>query len=340
MANGAGYRQMGGAVLVDSILEEARRGLGGIDVQTLLFRMAMGSHIRLVSNCEEIEDWDISSSGNFTAVEETTIKKTGSTALELVDAGTTKGTFVTLDEEHRPKNENWEWANFLCMWVEDGSAARTAGELTIQIKNGGTWGTELAVPLVSNVDKPEYKCIDISGEDRGNVTGFRFVNQRGTGSSEKVYIDEIVITDLIAGAGDGVTCFVGPVRGPVLPYRMETGSITPGNAVNLENGLACAGAADDTALIGVACCTSAPTTAITATDAAPKEVWVAQAGAVVRGRADTAGAAAGDAISLGTSGLILTEMSTTVEKAFCIALDTMELNADSFVIIGGPFADN
>jgi len=338
MANGGGYRQY--VPLVDTLIEEARRGLGGYDVQKLLFRMAMGSHIRLVSNCEEIEDWDISNSSYFNAVEETSVKLTGSTSLELVDAGTTKGTFVTLDEEHRPKNEDWTCFNFICFSVHDATAVRLAGELTFQIKNGDTWSAEQAMPVNSNASTWEYKVVEITDLDRGNVTGFRFVNQRGTGSSEQVYVDQIVVTDLVAGAGNGAVVGTGPVIGPVLPYRMDTGSITPGNAVNLEHGLAEAGAADDVALIGLACCETGLTTAITATDARPSDVWVASQGAIVRMRNDGSGSAAGDSVKLGTSGLVVTEMSTTVEKGFAIALDTATLKEDTLFIIGGPFADN
>ena len=61
-----------------------------------------GSTTHLVSNCEDVTDWDISSSGDFNAVDEGTIKHTGSNSIELVDVSTIQGTFVTLDAGRSP----------------------------------------------------------------------------------------------------------------------------------------------------------------------------------------------------------------------------------------------
>lgn len=317
--------------------------LGGAQNRTTLQRllwMSRGSTIQLVNNCEAIADWSIEDTAQLNAVIEDTDIVTGTYSLELVDVGTTKGTVVELAEEKRPDHEDWTWANYLCFYVHDDTAVRLAGELTFQIRNGVTWGAEIAVPVVSNADVFEYKAVYIGGENRSDVTGFRFVNQRGTGSSEKVYIDSIIVTDIVAGCGNGVTVAVGPVIGKILPMRLETGSIYPGNIANMENGLLTAGAADDTQLIGPVCCTKDALVAITAAATILKEVWVAQEGSLVHMRTDGSGGASGDACKLGASGLVITEMSTTVEKAFCRAMDAFTANEDELYRIGGTFADD
>ncbi len=340
MANGAGYRQMKGATLFDSLREEAKTDLGGIDVMRKLLWMVRGSTIRLVSNCEEIEDWDISDAANFNAVEETSDKVNGSTSLELVDVGTTKGTFVTLDEEHRPLNEDWTDFNFLCFWMHDDTGLRLAGELTFQIKNGDVWSAEMPVPVNVTADIFEYKCIEISALAKGNVTGFRFVNQRGTGSSELVYIDTIIVTDIVAGLGSAASVAVGPVMGPIRPYRMDAGSILPGQCASLIRGLVKTAVASDEEVFGVCCAFINAADTIVAADSTPKEVWVASQGAIVLLRNDATGSAAGDPAALASGVITVETMPTTVEKSFAVALDAGTGYEDSYYILGGPYADD
>ena len=287
MANGAGYRQMIGNVLVDSPVELAKLGFDDYDVQRLVWRMLFGSQIRLVSNCEEIEDWDVENSTHFNGVEQTTPSTDyygGSTSLELATGSgiTEVGTAVTMDEEHRPDNENWDWASFLCFWIHDDTTLRAGTDLIVQIRNAGVWQSVKYVPTNAAADIFEYKVIDIRDWDRDRVDGFRFVNNRLV-ASKLCYVDEIIVTDLVAGRGNGVTIGVGPVRGPVRPYRMETGSIRVGDAVNLENGLATKGVDADVGIIGLACSNigGAADEYLTATDANPKEVWVAVHGSIV-----------------------------------------------------------
>lgn len=327
--------------LVENVAElGAIGGAGCREVLQKLLWMTRGSTIQLVSSAEDVTDWDISSSGNFNAVDEATDKVGVEGSMELVDAGTTKGTFVTLDESHRPLDEDWTWANFLCFYVHDDTAARLAGELTFQIRNNGNWCTAKSVPVVSNVDVFEYKTIYIGDIARGNVDGFRFVNQRGTGSDEKVYVQDIIITDIVAGGGDGNVICTGPVIGPILPMRLETGSIKPGDIANLENGLITKGVNNDTQLIGPVCTSEdLLNTAITATATIPKEVWVAQAGSLVHMRIG-ATTASGDGVSIESGDLTVETMVTTVEEVFARCMDVGTDNEDVICRCGCGFADN
>lgn len=319
---GSGYRHS--TVLFDSFNELARNGFRGDFLKKLIY-MAKGSTIRMVSNCEDVTDWDISSSGNFNAVDETSDKRCdGSASMELVDAGTTKGTYVTLDTAHRPNKEDWTWANWLCMWIHDDSALRLSGELTFQIRNNGDWSDEINVPTLSNADMFELRCIDISSYDKGCVDGFRFVNRRGTGSSEKVYIDEIFITDLITGIGDGNSLATGPVFGPVVPLPIQTGStIIPGDPVEWGVMGVATGTANDARIIGIACQTEAESSR-TASDTVQNEVLVALAPSIFYARNDASGMAIGCPALFGAD--VVTEAAgaaaSNAEYAFCMSLET------------------
>jgi hypothetical protein len=315
--------------------EIAKTGFASPKHAALMKQLLVGSTIRLVSNCEDVTDWDISDATNFNAVDETTDKRTGSTAMELVDAGTTKGTFVTLDEAHRPDAEDWTDFAWLCMWVHDDTALRLAGELTIQIKNAGTWSDEVAVPVNSNTDVFEYKCIDISAFARGQVQGLRFVNQRGTGSSEKVYVDNIIVTDLIAGVGDGTQCYTGPVIGQCGIFPVASGqTLNPGEFVNHEACEAHAGVQNDTAVIGCVVQTKDNKfTSVVGSDTAPKEVMVALPGAIVIGRNDGTGSAINDAVMIASGNASLDEATNNFAKYVAEALETATANADTYFML-------
>jgi len=259
-----------------------------------------GSTIHLVSNCEDVTDWDISSSSDFNAVDETTVKLVGSTSMELVDVSTTKGTYIALDSAHKPDNEDWSDFNWICMLVCDDTNLRRENELMIQIMNNNVWSKEIAVPVCQTASMFEMKCIDISDLQRSKVNGFRFVNRRGTGSSEKVYIDQIVVTDLITGNGNGDQVSVGPVIGSVRVFPVETGAtIRPGDTVEWSAFGVALGTANDARIIGVAC-QHDPYDVVTATDSSPKEILVATEGSIVWMRGSGTGVAAGEPILLGS----------------------------------------
>jgi len=341
MATGGGYRQMIGNQLVDSMVELGKLDLDGIDVQRLIWRMLHGSLTRLVSNCEEIEDWDIEDSGEFNAVEETSTKLTGSTSLELAtdSSVTTLGTYVKMDDEHKPDNENWDGFNFLVLMVRDDTTARAATDLAVQISNAGVWQTVKYVPVVSNVDCWECKVIEIRDWDRSKVDGFRFVNYRNV-ASKTVYVDTIEVTDLVAGYGDGVVLGTGPVIGPVIPMRMDTGTIYPGNAANLEHGLVESGAENDVGIVGLVCADKNMKNIITATDSVPNMVWVARRGAIVRMRNDSGGSVSGDPVALTAGNKTVADQVTDTEEAFARCLDTGTANFDSLFRIGKTYADD
>jgi len=328
MASGAGYRHS--VVVTEGLLrylEEAGPGQN-LDMLKRFKWASMGSTIHLVTNCEDVTDWDIEDSSNFNAVNEASDFRVGTNAIELVDAGTTVGTAVTLDSGHRPNDEDWSGFNWLCMFVHDDTAARTAGELTCQIRNSTTWGTVLSVP-VTTVDMWSMVCIDISGENRANVDGFRFVNQRGTGSDEKVYIDQIIVTDLITGTGDGDAIGTGPVIGPVRAFPIATGStILPGDTVEWSAYGVATGTANDARILGVACQNDAFTSKV-ASDTVPNEVLVACEGSIVWLRNDGTGMAIGEPGILGSD--VVTEGAGTAagnaEYGFCMSLETSSTTA-------------
>ena len=325
---GGGYRHS--TILQDTEAVNVKTGLAQIEHMKMLRRLASGSIVRLVSNCEDVADWDISDSANFSAVDETTDKRVGSNSIELVDAGTTKGTYVTLDNEHKPNREDWSDFSWLCMWIHDDTGLRLADELKIQISNNGDWSAEVSVPVCQTADLFEYKCIDISALDRGSVDGFRFVNRRGTGSSEKVYVDEIIVTDMITGVGDGTQACTGPVKGPCIILPVADGqTINPGEFVNFEAGEAHAGVQNDQAVIGVAV-QYTPTTSTVGADATPKEVLVATEPAIVIARNDATGAALSDAVMIASGNITMDEAVAAREKYIAIALETATANADTW----------
>ena len=145
--------------------------------------------------------------------------------------------------------------------------------------NNLTWCDGLAVPVCQSADMFEYKCINIQGIDRANVDGFRFVNQRGSGGSEKVYIDEIIVTNVITGVGDGVRVATGPIMaGNIMPLPIQSGAtITPGETVEWSSMGIIEGTDSDEGIIGIACQFEGDG-AIVASDTAPKEAWVAISG--------------------------------------------------------------
>lgn len=319
MASGAGHRHSD--TIFNSLSREAQEGFGPTFLEKVRWA-SQGSTIHLISNCEDVSDWDIENASHFNAVNETTKIRVGSNAIELVDVSTTKGTCVTLDAGHRPNNENWNDFNWLCMYIEDDTGARTAGELQVQIRNGGVWGTLLNVPTTT-VDIYQLVCIDISSEERSNVDGFRFYNNRGTGSSEKVYVDNIFVTDLITGEGDGLALGTGPVIGPVRVFPLETGAtILPGDPVSWSAFGVVSSSANDAHILGIAC-QHDTFTSVTASDTAPKEVLVACEGAIVFLRNDGTGMAKGEPGVFGSD--VVTEAAGTAtanaEYGFCMSLE-------------------
>ncbi len=321
MPSGAGFKNM--TPLFPELQEIQKQNIITKDALKKLKVLAMGSTIHVVSNCEDVTDWDISSSSDFNAVNEVTDIRTGSNAIELVDITSVTGGFVTLDDVHRPEGEDWREFNWLCMWVHDDTAARLAGELTIQIRNNGTWCTAIPVP-VSVVDMFCYICINIQSIDKNKVDGFRFVNERGSAGSEKVYIDTIVVTDFITGTGNAAAIGTGPVIGPCAIAPVASGAtILPGDTVQFVQPGVKLGVADGFELIGVAGQFEAKTSYV-ASDTAPVEVIYATQGAIVMFRND------GTGMAISESGLLGTDVvskgagrgTAAAEKDFCYSLET------------------
>ncbi len=332
MADGAGYRQ---SVVVTEDLMRYMSEMGPGQNRDFLRRLkwaSIGSTKHLISNCESVTDWDISSSGDFNAVDEATIIYTGSNSLELQDVSTTTGTFVTLDEGHRPNDEDWSEFNWLCIHIADHSAtARLAGELKIQIRNNGDWCTAISVPIVQTTAMFELKCIDISAVARAHVDGFRFVNNRGTGSSEKVYISEMFVTDVITGVGDGTAAFTGPAYGRIIAMPIATGAtIVPGDAVKWTiNGINTL-AANAFVCVGVACQHTPVETSRAATDALPKEMLVATLESIVWGRNSGTAAIAGEPILMGSDVVAEAAGSAAANAEYGIGI-TLEANGTYLV---------
>lgn len=330
MADGGGHRHS--TVQLESLNFYAKTGLANQDFLGLLKRCAIGSTIHLVSNCESVTDWDIQDASYFNATAEGTKKRTGSHALNLIDVGSTKGYKVTLDENRRPKNEDWTNFYWLCMWIEDVSALRLTGELTVQIRNNGSWSSEIAVPVCTTADVAEYHCIDISGVARGSVDGFRFVDRRGSGGSEVTIVDEIIVTDMITGTGDATQIFTGPVRGNCFVATVATGqTLNPGEMVNWELGHAHAGVDGDAALVGVVCQVNPDdATSWVGSDTAPKEVLIAGVGSILIARMGTS-ATAGDGLMIESGNITLEDGAGNNINLVAKALETGEDTADNYV---------
>jgi len=332
MGSGAGYRH---TTVVNEGLTRYMDEMGpgnNLDFLRRLKWATQGSTIHVVSNCQDVTDWDISDSSAFNAVDEATVVNYGDNSLELFDITSTTGTFVTLDAGHRPVDEDWTEFNWMCFSICD-AVARTAGEYTFQIRNNGEWSAEVAVPTITTVAMFETVCADISGLDKGNVDGFRFVNQRGTGSSEKVYVDSIIVTDIITGTGDGDAIGTGPVIGPIRSFPLIIGAtILPGDAVQWEVGGVNTGSGNDAALLGIACQSTAYSSLVSA-EATPKEIFIACQGAVVYLRNDGSGMSVGEPGILGSD--VVTEGAGTAtgnaEYGFCVSLEN---SAGTYLVSG------
>ena len=333
MADGAGGRQETRIYTqLTDVMKEWGPGFNKTAFKMLQYA-SRGSDIHLVSNCESVTDWDISDTTNFNCVNEGTYIRTGSNSLEMVDGAAAEG-YITLDDGRRPQGEDWGEYNWIGMWVYDDTALRLTGELKVQIRNNLVWGAAMSVPVNTTAGVYEYKCIDMTGQARDRVDGFRFVNNR-IGSAEKVYVDEIIVTDLITGAGAGSTTLsAGPVIGPVREFPIKTGeTMTPGLACNWEgaDGL-CAAAADDTAIVGI-CCQDVPFTTLVAADATPKRCLVAMPGSIVIMRNGSSGATLADGALLASGVVTLTDATTNVIKSFARSLETATANADTYFIL-------
>jgi len=328
---GAGYRHEDRTYI--NPLEKVEVQSGGYgptmywDAWQLVKWGLFGSTIHMVSNCEDITDWDISDATQMDAADEVGAGhfRTGSTSMELMDDSTTKGTFVTLDVGHRPckptgnansyerNGEDWREFNWICMWVHDDTAARLADELKFQIRNDGDWATAQSVPINVGADVWELKCIDISSVTRANVDGFRFVNNRGTGSDEKVYIDSIFVTDLITGEGSNTEAMAGPVDGPVRAMPIATGqTLLPGDGVLWSKCQVSAAAENSDAVIGYVCQTD-DFASRTSTDVKPTYALIASQGANAYGMAVGTGTL-GEAAELAASELGFTDAGTGAEE--------------------------
>ncbi len=327
----AGFRH---AETLNNGMSEVMKTAGpgfNLDFERKLRFSSQGSTIHPVSNMENVTDWDIENASNFNASDDATDERSGSNCIAFQDVTSTKGNFVTLNDGHRPDDEDWTEFYWMCFWVHDETGARTAGEYTFQIRNNGSWATALSLPLVSNVDMYELLCVDISDVDRAHVDGFRFVNQRGTGSSEKVFIDNIFVTDLITGNGDDTQVATGPVIGPVRVFPVETGqTIVPGTCVTWGAIGVKAGTAADVPIMGIAC-QNEPLISTVASDTALKEVLVACEGSVVWLRNDDTGMAIGEGAKLHTNELIVAKSAGSAasggEQAFAYSLETSTTTA-------------
>ncbi len=322
MPSGAGYKNM--IQLFPEIQEIQKENIITKSALNKMIAMVRGSDYHILSNMEDVTDWDISNASVFNAENDTTDIRVGSNCIKLIDIGATKGDFVTLDLVHRPEREDWGMMNWLCMWVHDETGLRLAGELTIQIRNNLEWGAEIAVPLNQTVDAYEYKCINIQALARDNVDGFRFVNQRGSGGSEAVFVDEIIVTNFITGVGNGNSVATGPVLGAkIVPIPVLSGqTIVPGDCVSMDSMGVSTSAADDFNIIGIAGQFEA-IDSVVASDIAPKEVWVVVSGQVLL-RNDDTGMAQGEHGKLGSDVVSKGAGAGTsdAEKDFCISNET------------------
>ncbi len=325
MASGGGYPQLKTKTWL-SRAEQDRIGSPSKDELKRLRWATQGSTIHVISNCEGIDDWDLGSTTNFNCISSATAR-CGSASLSLVNTTTTAGDYVELDEAHRPQGEDWTEFGWVCMFVHDTTTLRTAAaNYTIQLRNAGVWGNEIAMLINTTASMWEYQCIDISGEDRNNVDGFRFVHRRGANAGAVCLVDYIIATDLITGTGAATEVGAGPVIGPVRTFPILTGStIVPGDAVNFEAIGVDTGAAGDIAILGIACQTIGdPATGWVASDTSLREVLVATEGSVVLLHGDDTGAVIGGGLKLGTNTVIKSAGAGTAdgEQGFAKALET------------------
>jgi hypothetical protein len=305
MANGGGYPQLA-TKQIKSRAEYDKEGSPCKEELKRLRWASQGSTIQVVSNCEGISDWDVGSATNFNCIAQATGRENNG-SISLVNTTTTAGDTLTLNDSHRPQGEDWSDFNWICMWVQDVTTVRTAAyNYTFQIRNNGEWSVEIALPIVGTHTVWELKCINIEAYARGNVDGFRFVHRRGANAGVAVYIDNIIVTDLITGVGSAATMCTGPVIGSVRVMPVNSGqTVYPGDPLNwLTSGVSLA-AADDIAVVGVMCQNTAITSEV-ATDTVLREVLVACEGAIVLCRNDGTGCAIGKAGHIGTASIILT----------------------------------
>lgn len=300
MAGGAGFPQ----TLVRQFRTRALYDKEGSPAKEELKRIRwaiQGSTIQLISNCEGIDDWDVGSTTNFACVAEAAVYRGGNGSLELVNTTTTEGDTLTLDEAHRPQSEDWSDMNWLGFWVYDVTTARTATyNYKFQIRNAGVWSAEQAFTVGLTADRWYHTCYDIIGLNRNSVDGFRIVHRRGANAGALVYVDDIIVTDIIAGAGITGAVAVGPcIGGSIKSYRVATGStVVPGDAVSfdIEGGVITGGT---NLIIGVAMQETLNAAGWASTDTAIKEVLVATSGALAF-RNDATGCTIANGAKLGS----------------------------------------
>jgi len=324
MASGGGFPQIKTKTWL-SRAEQDRLGSPSKDELKRLRWATQGSTIHLISNCEGIDDWDVGSTTNFACVASGTARE-GNGSVSLVNTTTTAGDTLTMDEAHRPQGEDWTEFGWVCMFIHDTTTLRTAAaNYTFQIRNAGVWGNEIALNINTTATTWEFQCMDISGEQRNNVDGFRFVHRRGASAGAVVLVDYIIATDLITGIGDAAAVGTGPVIGPVRTFLANTGTtIVPGDAVNFVAPGVTTGSAGDISIVGIACqAIGDPATGWAATDTVLREVLVATEGAIVLVRGDDTGAAIGHGIKLGSDVAVVSAGAGTSdgEQGFAKALE-------------------
>ena len=219
-------------------------------------RLATGTNtVRLINDLETVGEWTESDSGTFDiAVNSSgkvgtngqkftaTAQGDGSQNIETdyIYGGAQVPTAARDGLTHRVGQLNWEDSDFVGFWVKADTAADfgTAGDLTFQLKNNGTWGTAVNVPATSGTNTNWERIeIDITSFARDAVEKIRFNLTSGPAAAEDITIDEMIRYKF----GNGY----GPVFGRCQWFPIASGStVTRGQIATVSDvGLASTAAA-------------------------------------------------------------------------------------------------
>lgn len=219
------------------------RANGLLDLQTALM-LANGINPRtMVNDCETLADWTESDNGVLDATLDSSNNKIGSGALLITNTAATDGTqniettvinagaAVPSDAFGETGQLDWDGYDYMVFWTYGGGAGHysEAGELKLNIKNNGAWGTAVNIPAPIGTNAVhQRKEVDITSFTRNQVEAIRF-ESNNPNTSEAVTIDDIWVCKFVTGRGE--------LMGKCSPYIIKSGTaFTRGQIAEFEAG--------------------------------------------------------------------------------------------------------
>tara|TARA_Y100000310_G_scaffold202967_1_gene203211 strand:+ start:1546 stop:2583 length:1038 start_codon:yes stop_codon:yes gene_type:complete len=194
--------------------------------------------LAFINDCQTVGDWTESDSGTFDVAANTTDEKIGTTCMKFTATAACDGTQnieTTVIQGSAlapvaPDGLDWREYDFFGGWQFGGGAGDfgTLGEMAFNIKNDGSWGTAVNVPVPTNAVH-QYFDVDITSLARNKVQAIRF-ECNNTNAGEAVSYDDLKIYKFSTGRG--------PMDGPCKPvYPVSAAALTRGDIVSYSSGI-------------------------------------------------------------------------------------------------------